>query len=70
MRLDSGSSLKAAFVALGLFLALVLVRPGASGLEPGAPAPELRGGPWLNGPPLRLADLRGKVVLVDMWTFG
>jgi glutathione peroxidase-family protein len=25
---------------------------------------------WLNGPPLQVADLRGKVVLVDVWTFG
>ena len=24
---------------------------------------------WLNSPPLRLQDLRGKVVLVDIWTF-
>lgn len=35
------------------------------------PAPELAGETWLNAPaPLRLADLRGKVVLVEMWTFG
>ena len=35
------------------------------------PAPELLGETWLNvESPLRLADLRGKVVLLDMWTFG
>jgi hypothetical protein len=34
-------------------------------------APELTGDVWLNtAEPLRLADLRGKVVLLDMWTFG
>lgn len=34
-------------------------------------APELSGDVWLNtNTPLRLAGLRGKVVLVDMWTFG
>ena len=35
------------------------------------PAPELSNTVWLNADqPLRLADLRGKVVLLDMWTFG
>jgi hypothetical protein len=35
------------------------------------PAPELTNDVWLNTPrPLRLEDLRGKVVLLDMWTFG
>ena len=34
------------------------------------PAPELAGGTWLNSEPLRLSDLKGKVVLVEFWTFG
>lgn len=35
------------------------------------PAPELSNETWLNvDAPLRLADLRGKVVLLEMWTFG
>ena len=34
-------------------------------------APELTNEIWLNTDhPLRLADLRGQVVLIDMWTFG
>ncbi len=33
-------------------------------------APELTNEEWLNSPPLRLADLRGKVVMVEFWTFG
>ncbi len=35
------------------------------------PAPELTNETWLNvDKPLRLADLRGKVVIVEMWTLG
>jgi hypothetical protein len=35
------------------------------------PAPELTNESWINSDiPLRLADLRGQVVLLDMWTFG
>lgn len=34
-------------------------------------APEFPAGlTWLNGQPLKLADLRGKVVLVDFWTYS
>ena len=35
------------------------------------PAPEFAGlAPWYNSPPLTLASLRGKVVLVDFWTYS
>ena len=35
------------------------------------PAPELTNETWLNvDSPLRIADLRGNVVIVEMWTFG
>ena len=37
----------------------------------GPPAPGFEGGgEWLNSEPLTLAGLRGKVVLVDFWTYG
>ncbi len=35
------------------------------------PAPEMQNTVWLNTPtPLKLADLRGQVVLLNMWTFA
>ncbi|MEJ2012941.1 MAG: redoxin domain-containing protein [Anaerolineales bacterium] len=35
------------------------------------PAPELENDVWLNTQqPLRLSELRGQVVLLEMWTFG
>ena len=33
-------------------------------------APEIENEIWLNSEPLRLGDLRGKVVMVEFWTFG
>ena len=45
--------------------------PKVASLPDLGPAPELTNDTWLNvDAPLRLADLRGKVVLIDMWTFG
>ncbi|QHJ00357.1 redoxin family protein [Xylophilus rhododendri] len=53
--------------------AMMAAAPGANG--PGLPdegaAPALDGAvQWLNSPPLTSADLRGKVVLVDFWTYS
>lgn len=43
----------------------------AANLEDLGPAPELTNEVWLNtDQALRLADLRGQVVLLEMWTFG
>jgi len=45
--------------------------PTHASLQDLGPAPELTNEVWLNvDAPLRLADLRGKVVAIDMWTFG
>ena len=36
----------------------------------GQPAPEITGGPWINSEPLSLEALRGRVVLIEFWTYG
>lgn len=59
--------------ALGLALALSTwaVWPQAGvAVSNGASAPEIAGENWLNSKPLTIADLKGRVVLVDFWTYG
>jgi thiol-disulfide isomerase/thioredoxin len=47
------------------------VKVDASGLPDFGPAPDFQGiSHWLNSPPLTLRRLRGKVVLVDFWTYS
>jgi hypothetical protein len=56
-----------------MFAACVLGchRPATTALADGRPAPELNGSlTWLNSTPLRLADLRGKVVLLDFFEYS
>jgi hypothetical protein len=42
----------------------------AQSVRIGQPAPEIAGESWINSAPLTLAGLRGRVVLVDFWTYG
>lgn len=53
-----------------LFLAGIIVNVQSAEGRIGMPAPEINNDTWLNSEPLRLADLRGKVVIVEFWTFG
>ena len=56
-----------------LALSLLTAPEGAGLLRPpetAPPAPEVESPVWINSAPLRQADLRGKVVLVEFWTYG
>ena len=59
----------------GLFLLVLLITPAIAAKHDliGKPAPEFTqsaADDWLNSKPLQVADLAGKVVLLDFWTFG
>ncbi len=68
------------FVMIGLaIIAIVLLQTGpetadtapAAGLS--RPAPEFPSAAqrdWFNSAPIRMASLRGEVVLLEIWTFG
>lgn len=61
--------MKARLVAIAL--ALIAMTAGAAAEIPiGKAAPELAGGVWINSEPLTLQRLRGRVVLLDFWTYG
>jgi hypothetical protein len=60
-------------LALAVVLATALaggVAPAMGQPRPGVAAPDVTGGPWINSRPLTLAELRGRVVLVEFWTYG
>ena len=48
-----------------LFLAWAVVNAGV-----GRKAPDIASQTWLNSAPIHLSDLKGKVVMVEFWTFG
>ena len=59
--------------SLGLALAVstwaIWPKVGAA-VNNGASAPEIAGENWINSKPLTIAELKGRVVLVDFWTYG
>ena len=59
-------------LALAVCLLAAACRGGAqAGPAQSMPAPEFAGvGRWINSPPLTVAGLRGKVVLVEFWTYA
>ncbi|MBT3351156.1 MAG: hypothetical protein HOC91_17000 [Nitrospinaceae bacterium] len=65
--------LRSAQLALVIVLAALsagFFHASGAGLKSGALAPELVAGPWLNSGPLKIKNLKGKVILLKMWTFG
>jgi hypothetical protein len=60
-------------LAFLLFTAGLMIGPApvnAVALRVGERAPEITGEHWINSPPLSIAGLRGRVVLIEFWTFG
>jgi hypothetical protein len=60
----------AAVVIATIGLAGVTPSEAERGARVGQPAPEITGSPWINSEPLSMAKLRGRVVLVEFWTYG
>jgi hypothetical protein len=56
--------------AIGTMLTLLLLIWVVANAGVGMKAPDIASQTWLNSTPLHLADLKGKVVMVEFWTFG
>jgi hypothetical protein len=63
------SILWGAVIAAGLMFWSIRPAP-SSAIMPGQPAPDVAGENWLNSKPLTIADLKGRVVLIEFWTYG
>ena len=73
MKRTTMSRISRAVVAFALPVAvLAWLAGGVAGqsVRAGTAAPEITGGPWLSSQPLTMAGLRGRVVLVEFWTYG
>jgi thiol-disulfide isomerase/thioredoxin len=55
---------------IGALLAGALITWSLANAGVGMKAPDIRNETWLNSAPLRMAELKGKVVMVEFWTFG
>jgi len=63
---------RARLVAVALLAAAGLAAgpAAAQSLRVGVPAPDVTGERWINSGPLSMPALRGRVVLVEFWTYG
>ena len=58
-------------IGLGAAVAALGISPAVGqALRLGQPAPEIAGAPWINSRPLTTQGLRGRVLLVEFWTYG
>jgi cytochrome c biogenesis protein CcdA/thiol-disulfide isomerase/thioredoxin len=68
---DAGNPMAGASSAADLPAPVASSLPASVALEDLGSAPELTGiDAWINSDPLTMTSLRGKVVLVEFWTFG
>ena len=54
---------------IALALSAAWPRAGTA-LTNGTAAPDFSGESWINSKPLTIAALKGRVVLVEFWTYG
>jgi hypothetical protein len=58
------------FALVLVFAAVWLFASSASAIILGRRAPEIAGEHWINSKPLTIDGLKGRVVLVEFWTYG
>lgn len=63
-------AVRGTLVAIVLVVSLPLISGAQRGPRAGQPAPDITGRSWINSEPLSLEKLRGRVVLVEFWTYG
>jgi thiol-disulfide isomerase/thioredoxin len=62
--------LKKIVTAIGTILTVLFVMWAVVNAGVGMKAPDIASQTWLNSAPIHLSDLKGKVVMVEFWTFG
>jgi len=56
---------------IGLGVVTWMFWPGCgAAITSGTAAPDVAAESWLNSKPLTIGDLKGRVVLVECWTYG
>ncbi len=57
-------------VLLAAFVGFGATAAAGQALRIGDQAPDIAGQPWINPDPLTMQGLRGRVILVEFWTYG